>query len=143
MARLARQAASVGVGKTMSFRRKGKKLNAWRDWIEKHADALAGCGLPEVVYKDAVAWENFLADGFLPDGCGAWSGWKVEMLSADQARRLYDFLDGECAGHPFQRSMMNLLRRLLQQGTRLGQGRREGESDARPRPRQLGVRPGG
>jgi hypothetical protein len=85
----------------MSFRRKSKVAKSWREWKEKHTEALSQCGLPEVVYKDAVAWENFLFQGFLPDGCGVWSGWKVEMLSPDQARRFYDFLDGECAAPPF------------------------------------------
>jgi hypothetical protein len=96
----------------MSFRRKGKAAKTWRDWVERHADALAQCGLPEVVYQDERAWENFLAEGFLPAGSGVYSGWKVELLSAEQGRRFYDFLDWECAEHPFQQSMMKLLRRV-------------------------------
>ena len=100
-------------GAAMSFRRKGKAANNWREWIADHRETLSRCGLPEVVYSDPVAWENFLVDGFLPDGCGVWSGWHVEMLSADQVRRFYAFLDHACAGHPFQGSMKNLLRRLF------------------------------
>jgi len=101
----------------MSFRRKGKAAKHWRDWVERHADALAKCGLPEVVYRDAAAWENFLFEGFLPDGSGVYSGWKVEMLSAEQAGRFDDFLDRECVGHPFQQSMMKLLRRVCGVGS--------------------------
>ena len=36
------------------------------------------------------------------------------MLSADQARRLDEFLCRECAGHPFRWSMRELLRMRFQ-----------------------------
>src|SRR5262245_29164155 len=99
----------------MGFRRDSKAARAWREWRQRHAATLAKCGLPEVVYHDPVAWENFLVEGFLPAGCGVWSGWKVEMLSPEQARTLYTFLDRECAGHPFQDFMLRHLRRLFPQ----------------------------
>ena len=101
----------------MSFRRNGKAAQNWTNWKERHAAVLSQCGLPDFLFQDERSWENFLFEGFLPSGCGIWSGWSVEMLSLDQARRFYDFLDRECAGHPFQQSMMNLLRRHNQQAS--------------------------
>jgi hypothetical protein len=64
---------------------------------------LSSCSWPEVVYRDAAAWENFSAEGFLPDGCGVWAGWRVEMLSTVQAHRLREFITAECADHHSQR----------------------------------------
>lgn len=100
----------------MSFRRDGKARRAWEDWRARHAPTLAACGLPDVVCRDEIAWENFLVDGFLPDGSGSWSGWKIEMLSPEQARRFYHFLEDECADHPFQQNMVRLLRRCCDLG---------------------------
>jgi hypothetical protein len=109
-------ATCVSGGHAMGFRRDGKAAKGWRDWRQKHAATLAKCGLPEVVYRDPVAWENFLVEGFLPPGSDVWSGWKVEMLSPQQARDLYAFLDREVADHPFRQMMMNHLRRLFNPG---------------------------
>lgn len=103
----------------MSFRRNGKTSKHWQQWRAKHAAALAQCGLPEVLFQDEVAWENFLAEGFLPAGCGVWSGWSIEMLSPEQVRCLHDFLNKECAGHIFQQSRMNQLRKCLQPGSNI------------------------
>ena len=100
----------------MSFRRDGKAANRWRDWRASHAAALSECGLPEAVFRDEAVWENFLAEGYVGAGHGAWSGWKVELLSPEQARRLDDFLRTACADHPFQPSMRILLRRLFRLG---------------------------
>jgi hypothetical protein len=104
----------------MSFRRDAKGMKHWKDWRRRHAGVLSSCGLPEVVYRDEAAWENFLAEGFLPDGCGVWSGWEVERLAPEQARRLLAFLTRECSDHPFQRDRMNLLHRLLRADRRWG-----------------------
>jgi hypothetical protein len=88
-------------GEAVGFRRDGKAARGWRVWVRRHADALARCGLPDALYADEAAWENFLAEGFLPAGCGAWGGWRVEMLSPEQAARLHALLQAECPGYPF------------------------------------------
>lgn len=95
----------------MSFRRNGKSAKHWNDWRARHSAMLSRCGLPAVFYRDAIAWENFLVDGYLPAGCGAYSGWSVDLLSPEQVRLFAEFLEQECRDHPFQQSMLNMLRR--------------------------------
>jgi hypothetical protein len=72
----------------MAFRRDGARSYAWQQWLAKHQDELVAIGLPDWIYTDQQCWTWFLQE------CGLdWeSGWGVEMLSPQQAKRFREFI---------------------------------------------------
>jgi hypothetical protein len=77
--------------RSMSYRRDSEGQRAWRVWVDQHRDALLRCSLPEFVFSDEPRWFRFVEH----DGWDQESGWRVTMLSPDQASALYDFLTSE------------------------------------------------
>ncbi len=75
----------------MSFRRDSEGQRAWQVWVGQHRDALRRCGLPEFVLSDEPRWFRFVEH----DGWDQESGWRISMLSPDQASALYDFITSE------------------------------------------------
>src|SRR5688500_18861003 len=72
----------------MSFRRDGGKAQRWQQWLAEHRSALTAAGVPDWVWSEQQRWLRFLGEGGLD-----WeSGWRVEMLSPEQALRLREFV---------------------------------------------------
>jgi hypothetical protein len=99
----------------MSFRHDGKKTKLWRDWLAKHREALAKCGLPDSILKNESTWELFLQEGCV--GRDWTSDWNIGMLSIEQKKNLRAFLEQEDAGdaHPRERMMKDLRRQIEQE----------------------------
>ncbi len=69
----------------MSFRRNSDQPLAWKRWVGQHRDELTTAGVPEELFSDELRWWRFLGEGGLDEG----TGWRVEMLSPQQAETLY------------------------------------------------------
>jgi hypothetical protein len=93
----------------MSFQRHRQKTEAWRAWLRKHRNELAGCGLPESVLRDKPHWNRFLDHGYCPE-----TGWRLALLSPHAARNLYHFLLAEC-GDSVDGWLLGQLRRVVLQ----------------------------
>jgi hypothetical protein len=72
----------------MSFRRDGGKAYRWQQWLAEHRESLTAAGVPDWVWSEELRWIRFLEEG----GMDWESGWRVEMLSPDQAFRLRVFI---------------------------------------------------
>jgi hypothetical protein len=93
----------------VSYRHDGESRRAWRLWVDQHRDSLLDCSLPEFIFSDEMRWFRFVEDG----GWDQESGWRISMLSPDQASACHDFLMREYGGDEYQ-----LLLRLLDQSRR-------------------------
>ena len=72
----------------MSFHQDKDRSQAWKKWLERHRDELTAAGLPDWEYADEMRWLHFLEEGGLD-----WeTGWRVEMLSPQQAERFGSFI---------------------------------------------------
>lgn len=81
----------------MSFRRKSDLPLAWNRWVDLHREELIRAGLPAEIFSDEQRWYMFLQEGGLD-----WStGWRVEMLSSQQAEILHRLISTEFPGADF------------------------------------------
>ena len=71
----------------MAFRRDGQAGRAWSLWLERNRDALVRCGMPDFLYAEERCWIGLLE----ADGWDAETGWRVEMLTPQQADHLQEF----------------------------------------------------
>src|SRR5687768_1386232 len=75
----------------MSFRRNSDRSLAWKRWVDLHRDELTAAGVPAEIFSDELRWWRFLEDGGLD-----WdTGWRVEMLSPQQAEILHRLITTE------------------------------------------------
>jgi hypothetical protein len=72
----------------VAFRRDRQAAHCWSLWLGHHRDALVRCGIPEFLYAEERRWVRLLEE----DGWDAESGWRVEMLTPQQAGRLQEFV---------------------------------------------------
>ncbi|MBX3449028.1 MAG: hypothetical protein KF777_05670 [Planctomycetaceae bacterium] len=72
----------------MSFRRNPDRPLAWKRWVGQHFDELTAAGVRLEIFSNEYRWANFLEEG----GIDWESGWRIEMLSPQQAERLHRFL---------------------------------------------------
>jgi hypothetical protein len=72
----------------MAFRRDGQAAHSWSLWLGHHRDALVRCGIPDSLYAEERRWVGLLEG----DGWDAETGWRVEMLTPQQAGRLGEFV---------------------------------------------------
>jgi hypothetical protein len=56
--------------------------------VVDHQDELIAAAVPDWLYRDEMRWYRFLEEG----GWDQRTGWKVELLSPEEARRLRDFI---------------------------------------------------
>jgi hypothetical protein len=81
----------------MSFRRDKIKSDKWNDWLRRNADTLiAECGVPrEIVMDEHRCWylEHHGDDGV--------TGWSIELLSDQQAKRLRELAWNELGERGF------------------------------------------
>lgn len=79
----------------MSFRRNSERPLAWKRWVDLHRGGLTAAGVPAEIFSDELRWWRFLEEGGLD-----WdTGWRVEMISPQQAAILHQLITTE-----FQRS---------------------------------------
>lgn len=72
----------------MSFRRDKEKASRWREWLGRNRDELiAICGVPYEIVTDQDRWWYLEHHG--DDHL---TGWNIEMLNDEQARRLRDLV---------------------------------------------------
>ncbi len=88
----------MGLGRTKQQRRD------WKGWLSQHRERLLLTGVPEEVCSDEQRWHRLLEEG----GGDYPSGWRLEMLTLDDARQFHGFIR-EHYGDPDYRG---LLRRL-------------------------------
>jgi hypothetical protein len=94
----------------VSFRR---KRDEWDEFLKRHGAELRECGVPGEVTRDRMRFLRFLDHRFDQDGwfesrpCTPWS---IDMLTAEQATRLADFI----AHHFGEEQYRDLLRELRQ-----------------------------
>jgi hypothetical protein len=75
----------------MSFRRNSDRPLAWKRWVGLHRDELTSAGVPAEILSDELRWWRFLEEGGLD-----WNtGWRVEMLSPQQAATLHRLITTE------------------------------------------------
>jgi hypothetical protein len=72
----------------MSFGHDGQATRSWRSWLDKHRGELLKSGVPDFLYSERWRWIRLLEE----DGWDPITGWKVEMLPADQAVFLHAFI---------------------------------------------------
>ena len=99
----------------MAFRRDTQAARSWSLWLDRHRDTLVRCGLPHFVYADEPRWFRFLGH----DGWDAETGWRVEMLTPDQAARLHEFVVQEHGREPHRglcRTLESVTDRLWTRG---------------------------
>jgi hypothetical protein len=92
----------------MAFRRDGGEANEWKRWRAKHRDALTRAGIPDDLLADKLRWLVFLESG----GWDAESGFKVDMLSRNQAAELHALLVREY-GEGLSGGCIQILARLI------------------------------
>jgi hypothetical protein len=98
----------------MSFRR---KRDAWDEFLKRHGAELRACGVPDDVVGDRGRFLRFLDHGFDRDGwwlqrpCVPWS---IEMLTAEQAGRLADFVVRHFGEEPYRDLVRELRRRAAE-----------------------------
>jgi hypothetical protein len=92
----------------MGFRRNSEAAREWKQWLLRHRDELVSCGLPDSVLQEKHSWWRFLEHGYDEP-----TGWKPEMLSSSQVRRLYDFVLREHGREPCRVMLLYDLERLL------------------------------
>jgi hypothetical protein len=75
-------------GILVSFRHNGEAARKWSIWLDKHRDDLVRSGVPDFLYSERLRWFRLLEE----DGWDPVTGWKVEMLPAQQAVLLHSFV---------------------------------------------------
>jgi hypothetical protein len=92
----------------MAFRRDGQAGRALSLWLDRHRDALVRCGIPDFVYAEERRWVGLLD----ADGWDAETGWRVGMLTPQQADYLQDFVIREY-GPDSYRGLLRALRAVI------------------------------
>jgi hypothetical protein len=82
----------------MAVRRDGPRARSWQRWLDQNRDALIRCSLPEFVFSDDSRWLRFIEHG----GWDHETGWRVEMLSPDQASALSDFITDQYSNEEYR-----------------------------------------
>jgi hypothetical protein len=78
----------------VSFRRDRETDLAWRQWVRTHEGELIAIGIPREVWADRLTWWRFVDHGYHPPIEDAREvRFRVEDLSEERQRRLYEFLD--------------------------------------------------
>ena len=96
----------------MAFRHDGKKTQEWKQWLARNGAALVRAGIPDWLLRDKLRWLGFLEHS----GWDAESGFKVDMLTLDQARELHGFLIREY-GASLSGGCIEILERRISRGT--------------------------
>jgi hypothetical protein len=76
----------------MSFRRDGKRANAWRKRLEQYPELLQRACLPDVVLHDEYAWWRFLEEGCVQGDKYTPLTDALKFLSEEQQRALHELL---------------------------------------------------
>jgi hypothetical protein len=76
----------------MAFKHDGKHAKRWHDWVNKHRDELARCGVADWLYVDELRWNSLLEEGYDTE-----TGWSPSWLPKEQAELLNSFIIRECS----------------------------------------------
>jgi hypothetical protein len=76
----------------MSFRRDGKKANAWRKRLEQYPELLHRARLPDVVLQDEYSWWRFLEEGCFQGDKETPLIDALKFLSEKQQKALHELL---------------------------------------------------
>jgi hypothetical protein len=92
----------------VAFRRDGEAARSWSLWLDRHHEGLLRCGIPDFLYTEERRWVQFLE----ADGWDSKSGWRIQMLTPQQAGHLRDLVIREY-GSNSSRGLIRALRAVM------------------------------